>query len=68
MKMHKVIEHENVVDFERELNEFGKTHQVFATQTHVNVLGTSMIYTAVIYYNADEGKKFTNSFEGVKTK
>lgn len=49
----KTFSYKNAEAFDAAVNEFGATHNVFATQSHVNVTTSEpfkIIYTAVVFY------------------
>lgn len=49
----EIIENTKPEVLVHQVNKFGETHNVFATQTHVTVMGQSRTYTAVIFYKVE---------------
>ena len=51
MHMIKTITETDPLEFDAAVNEFERSHQVYATQTHIlRNEGMSNLYVAVIYY------------------
>ncbi len=46
----KIFECELITELEEVLNTFNIKNNVFATQTHVNVVHSKLICTAVVFY------------------
>jgi hypothetical protein len=50
----KTYQHTNIAERDRDINEFGDKHTVFATQTNTEILGKELIIISTLFYE-DKG-------------